>query len=207
MSTRSDSLSMLLKRVRECQHCAAELPHDPRPVLRLSKLSKVVIVGQAPGAKVHASGIPWQDDSGDHLREWLNVSDNEFANANNFGILPMSFCWPGRRTGGDLPPRPECAPLWHPSILEQLPRRALILLVGSYAVAHYLPGRKKTLTETVRAFDSYLPQFLPLPHPSWRSKHWIKKNPWFASDVVPELRRQVRQKIGNSCQVNDHKAT
>jgi len=189
-------LKVLLAEARACVLCAAHLPHDPRPVLRLGRGARIVIIGQAPGAKVHASGLPWDDDSGDHLREWLQVDRTTFDDPDSIAILPMGFCWPGRRSGGDLPPRPECAPAWHQRLLAEMPRRQLALLVGQYAQAHYLGGRAKgSLTETVRSFEEYLPGHLPLPHPSWRSKIWMKKNPWFERALLPTLRRRVEEAL------------
>ena len=159
--------------------------------------ARIVIVGQAPGAKVHESGVPWQDDSGDHLRQWLSVDQKTFDDPDAFAILPMGFCWPGRRAGGDLPPRPECAPTWHERLLAAMPSLKLYLLVGQYAQARYLKGRTKpSLTETVRAFEEYLPERIPLPHPSWRSKLWMKKNPWFEKYLLPTLRQQVAWALG-----------
>lgn len=182
-----------MEEVRGCTLCAKHLPHGPRPVLQLSRRARVLLVGQAPGAKVHASGVPWDDASGDHLREWLGV-DRQTFDSEVIGILPMGFCWPGRRAGGDLPPRPECAPAWHDRLRAHLPKVELTLLIGQYAQGHYL-GQTGSLTETVRAFETYLPSMLPLPHPSWRSKLWMKKNPWFAKKVLPVLRRRVSELV------------
>ncbi|MEZ4360083.1 MAG: uracil-DNA glycosylase family protein [Kofleriaceae bacterium] len=188
----SRKLPTLLARARACTLCAPHLPHPPRPVLRLAAGARVAIIGQAPGAKVHASGVPWQDASGDHLREWLGVDASTFEDPAAFAILPMGLCWPGRGAGGDLPPRPECAPTWHEPLLAELGELQLTLLVGQYAQARYLGDRAKaTLTDTVRAFASYLPAYLPLPHPSWRSKLWMAKHPWFAKELLPELRGRV----------------
>ena len=182
---------------RACTRCADALPHEPRPVLRVGPRARVVVVGQAPGARVHESGVPWQDDSGDHLLEWLQIDRATFEDTSLFAVLPMGFCFPGRKAGGDLPPRPECAPLWHGPIFAELDDVELVLLVGQYAHAGYLGGRQRSsLTETVRAFETYLPDLFPLPHPSWRSKLWMAKNPWFASDVLPALRARVHDVIG-----------
>ena len=189
------TLRALLKEVRECQTCASELPLGPRPIVQLGAKSHVIIIGQAPGTKVHESGVPWDDASGDHLREWLSVTKDEFYDKKRFSILPMGFCYPGAKGGGDAPPRPECAPQWHSRLLEKAPKDALLLLVGMYAQKYYLAkGRKKTLGETVRAAREYLPRFLPLPHPSWRSRYWMKKNPWFSKGILPVLRKEVRQR-------------
>jgi uracil-DNA glycosylase len=186
------SLDLLVAEARACTLCAPHLAHAPRPVFSVGAGARVVIVGQAPGAKVHASGVPWADDSGDHLVEWLGVDRATFDDPNAFAIIPMGFCWPGRRPGGDLPPRAECAPTWHERFLAALPGRRLTLLVGQYAQARYLAGRQKaSLTETVESFRDYLPEQLPLPHPSWRSKIWMKKHPWFGKLLLPELRRRV----------------
>lgn len=155
-----------------------------------------MIIGQAPGAKVHASGVPWRDDSGDHLREWLQVDRATFEDPDAFTIVPMGFCWPGRRTGGDLPPSPACASTWHARLLAHLPRVSLQLLVGQYAQAHYLGDRaKSSLTETVRSFAEYLPGQIPLPHPSWRSRLWMQKNPWFERTLLPVLRRSIAEAL------------
>jgi uracil-DNA glycosylase len=152
-----------------------------------------MVIGQAPGTKVHASGIPWDDQSGKELRRWLGVTDEVFYDARNFGIVPMGLCYPGRGKGGDLPPRKECAPLWHERLLASMPNVELVLLIGSYAQSYYLgPDRKKNLTETVMNFEEYLPRYFPLVHPSQRNKIWQKRNPWFEDAVVPELRRKVK---------------
>ena len=185
--------SDLLTEVRACQRCADIL--QPRPVLRLSPQSRVLVVGQAPGSRVHASGKPWDDASGDHLLEWLSISRETFSDPTCFGILPMAFCYPGRGKSGDLPPPPVCAQTWHGPLLEGLERPALILLIGQYAQRCYLPGRQRTLTETVRSFKQHGPRFFPLPHPSWRSRGWMKRNPWFAAEVLPVLRTQVAAAI------------
>ena len=156
----------------------------------------MVVIGQAPGTKVHESGVPWDDASGDHLREWLGIGKDLFYDRQTLAIVPMGFCYPGRKGSGDAPPRPECAPQWHERLLGQLPNDALILLVGQYAQKHYLGRtRKKSLTETVKAFDEYLPKYFVLPHPSWRSKLWMKKNTWFAERVLPSLQKAVADRI------------
>lgn len=160
--------------------------------MQFSARSTAVIIGQAPGTKVHQSGVPWADDSGDHLREWLGVTREEFYDPDRFALVPMGFCYPGKASGGDAPPRPECAPAWHERIFAMLPANAVFLLSGQYAQRHYLGRtRKKNLTETVRAFEEYLPRFFPLPHPSWRSRLWIAKNPWFTTKLLPALRRTL----------------
>jgi uracil-DNA glycosylase len=184
----------LLEEVRACRHCESHLPLGPRPVVRMKPGARLLIVGQAPGTKVHESGLPWNDRSGDVLRGWLAMDRDAFYDASRIAIMPMGFCYPGRDAkGGDNPPRPECAPLWHPRLRPMLPDIRLTLLVGQYAQMHYLDGlRRKTMTETVRYFRDYLPAgFFPLPHPSWRNMAWQKRNPWYATDVLPELRRAV----------------
>jgi uracil-DNA glycosylase len=188
-----ETLSALLGRIRACTLCAADLPLGPRPVVRAEPSARVLIIGQAPGTRVHESGVPWDDKSGERLRDWLDVTPEVFYDASRIAIMPMGFCYPGRDPRvGDNPPRPECAPAWHAELRRQLPEIRLTLLVGSYAQAHYLgPSRKKTMTETVRAWREYGPEFLPTPHPSWRTTHWQKKNPWFEIDIIPELRRKV----------------
>ena len=189
------ALDPLLHEVRACRLCAHEL--DPRPVLRLSSASRILLVGQAPGSKVHASGVPWDDASGDHLLEWLDVSRATFEDPDAFGILPMGFCYPGKGKSGDKPPPRRCADTWHARLRAQLNPR-LTLLVGQYAVGEVLgPQRRKTLTETVQHFEDYGPELLPLPHPSWRSKGWMRRNPWFSEEVLPVLRRRVEAALSD----------
>lgn len=189
---RSASLK-LLDEIRGCRVCATELPHDPRPVLSFGRKASVVIIGQAPGSRVHASGVPWDDPSGDTLRTWMDVSHPTFYDPERVAIVPMGFCYPGAGKSGDLPPRPECAPQWHAAILRHLDV-GLTLLIGQYAQAYYLGDRRgKNLTETVRGWRSYGTGVLPLPHPSPRNRRWLAKNPWFDRDVVPVLRRRLRR--------------
>ena len=185
---------VLLQRVRACRICEAELPLGPRPVLRAKRSARVIIIGQAPGTKVHESGIPWNDRSGDRLRQWLKVEDNVFYDESRIAIVPMGFCYPGLApSGGDAPPRPECAPEWHPAILAALPKIELTLLVGSYAQAYYLgKDRRKTMTETVKNWRDYGPIIIPTPHPSWRTTGWARKNTWFEKELLPDLRKRVR---------------
>lgn len=187
------ALPKLLREVRACTLCAGSLPLGPRPVLRIEAGARLLIVGQAPGTKVHDSGIPWNDASGERLRDWLQVDRDTFYDASRIAIVPMGLCYPGRDTrGGDLPPRPECAPRWHPRLAPYLRDVRLTLLVGQYAQRHYL-GRNggRSLTETVRAWRDYAPDYVPLPHPSWRTTGWQKKNPWFDDELLPELRARV----------------
>ncbi len=183
----------LLEDIRSCSICEEFLDLGPNPVVSASPKSKILVIGQAPGTKVHASGIPWDDASGKNLRKWLGVSNEQFYNPNLFGIVPMGFCYPGKGKSGDLPPRPECAPKWHNLLLKQMPEVRLTLLIGQYAQGYYLGDRKKkTLTETVRNFREYLPEFLPLVHPSPRNGIWMRKNEWFEQEIVPELQQVVR---------------
>lgn len=187
------TLDDLLLQVRACRVCAAHLPLGPRPVLRASSTARLLIVGQAPGTRVHATGIPWNDRSGDRLRDWLGLDRETFYDEARIAIVPMGFCYPGTDAkGGDKPPRPECAPLWHPQVRPLLPRVGLTLLVGQYAQRFYLGRRRQAgLTETVAAWRDFLPDFLPLPHPSWRNTAWLRRNPWFETELVPVLRERV----------------
>jgi len=193
---RPESLPELLNEIRACRICEDVLPLGPRPVLRASATARLLIVGQAPGTKVHATGIPWNDPSGDRLRQWLGMDRDTFYDETRIAIVPMGYCYPGGGKSGDLPPRPECAEHWLPRLLPLLPEIRLTLLIGQYAQAHYLKDRRKdSLTETVRAWKEYAPEFLPLPHPSPRNIRWFKAHPWFDRDVVPELRRRAGKLI------------
>jgi uracil-DNA glycosylase len=186
------SLDRLLTDVRACRVCAEFLPLGPRPVVCVGPKARILIVGQAPGTRVHASGIPWDDASGNRLRTWMGVDAATFYDESQFAIIPMGFCYPGRGNGGDNPPRPECAPLWMDRLLKELPAVELTLLVGLYAQRHFLGTRRKaTLTETVTAWKEYAPAYIPLPHPSPRNQAWFKRNAWFESDVLPVLRNRV----------------
>ncbi|MEH6629277.1 MAG: uracil-DNA glycosylase family protein [Halopseudomonas aestusnigri] len=190
----SNKMEDLLKGIKGCRVCDADLPLGPRPVVRASRTAKILIIGQAPGTKVHETGIPWNDPSGDHLREWMNVDATTFYDETRIAIMPMGFCYPGRlEKGGDSPPRPECAPLWHAKLKEQMPNIQLTLLIGQYAQRYYLGKTgKKTLTETVRSWQEYQPDYFVTPHPSWRSKIWLKKNPWFEEEVLSVMRFRIR---------------
>ncbi len=191
-SSNTKKLELLLRDVRACTVCAAHLPNTPRPILRASTSARILIVGQAPGRKVQETGIPWNDPSGDLLREWLGVSRDIFYDEKCIAIIPTGFCYPGKGAQGDLPPRPECAPLWHPRLAAQMPQIELVLLVGQYAHAAILGPRKKaTLTETVQHFADYAPRYIPLPHPSPRNRLWLKRNSWFGREVIPRLRERV----------------
>jgi len=185
-------LDSLLKDIRACRLCEANLPLPPRPVLRASATARLLIVGQAPGTLVHASGIPWNDASGMRLRGWLGVDRDAFYDESKVAIVPMGFCYPGRGSTGDLPPRPECSQTWHPRLLPMLPNIQLVLAIGQYAQVYFLDAtRKKSLTDSVQAWREYAPRYFPLPHPSPRNVAWFKHNPWFDAEVVPALRERV----------------
>lgn len=188
-----ETLEQAMAAARGCTICAGHLPLGPRPVFRVSPTARLLIIGQAPGTKVHETGIPWNDRSGDRLREWLALDHEAFYDETRIAIVPAGFCYPGRDPrGGDLPPRPECAPAWHARLFAHMPRIALTLLVGQYAQALYLgKTRKATLTETVAAWRAYPPDTVPLPHPSWRNTAWLKKHPWFEAELLPDLRARV----------------
>ncbi len=182
----------LLKEIKSCVHCAAHLPLGPNPVVSASPNSKIMIIGQAPGTVVHKSGVPWDDKSGDNLRSWLGIDKETFYNPEMIAIMPMGFCYPGKGKSGDLPPRKECAPLWHDQIWSHLKDVQLTLLIGQYAQNAYLADQtKKTLTETVRNFKEYLPKYYVLPHPSPRNNIWRAKNEWFDKEVLPSLKVEV----------------
>jgi uracil-DNA glycosylase len=187
------SLSAVSREARACRFCEKHLPQAPKPIFRVGRAARLLIVGQAPGRRVHETGIPWNDPSGEVLREWLALDREAFYDTSRIAIVPVGLCYPGTVDGADLPPCRECAPLWQPRFRAALPEIRLTLLVGAYAQAFYLQGRrKKTLADTVRAWRDYLPEFFPLPHPSWRNIGWLARNPWFAKDVLPALRRRVR---------------
>ncbi len=185
-------LSAELAAARACTLCAAELPLGPRPVLRASPTSRILIIGQAPGTRVHATGIPWNDASGDRLRDWLALDRTSFYDDSRIAILPMGLCYPGRQPkGGDRPPMPVCAPTWHPRLIPLMPELRLTLLVGHHAISRYL-GRG-TMTAQIAAWRPHAPTRFPLPHPSWRSLIWERRNPWFAIEVLPVLREVVKE--------------
>ena len=192
------TLPRLVEEIRTCRVCAEHLPLGPRPVLRVGDgRGRILIIGQAPGTKVHASGVPWDDASGERLRGWLGIDREAFYDEDQFAIMPMGFCYPGRKGGGDAPPRPECAPLWHDRVLAHLPRRRLTLLVGAYAQARYLgDSRSTTLTDTVANWRAHAKRgMFALVHPSPRNVAWLKRNAWFEADVVPALREGVRRAL------------
>jgi len=188
------SLDRLFGEIRCCTLCAAHLPLGPRPIIRGTASARLLIISQAPGTKVHETGLSFNDRSGDRLRQWLGIDRATFYDERRIAIVGMGFCYPGRYAkGGDLPPRPECAPLWHARVLAELPRLELTLLVGSYAIRHYLGSRAPgTLAATVEKWQAYLPRFLPLPHPSWRTTLFEQRNPWFERRLLPELRKRVQ---------------
>ncbi|HDY8038923.1 TPA: uracil-DNA glycosylase family protein [Vibrio vulnificus] len=191
-------LEPLLTQIRACQVCASALPLGANPVVQAHSEAKILIIGQAPGTKVHHTSIPWNDASGNRLRAWLDIEKQTFYDPKQIAIMPMGFCYPGQGQSGDLPPRKECAPLWHEALLKHLPNIELTLLIGQYAQNRYLSNKPKTLTETVQNWQAWLPDYLPLPHPSPRNTLWLRKNPWFEEQTVPCLRQQVHQRLSLS---------
>jgi uracil-DNA glycosylase len=188
----------LLAEIRSCRHCEATLPLGPKPVLRASSTARMLVVGQAPGTRVHATGIPWNDPSGERLRQWLDLEAEKFYDESLIAIVPMGFCYPGKGKSGDLPPPPDCAPLWHQRLLDRMPALELLLLVGSYAQNYYLlrtgiASRAETLGGRVRRWREFGPRYFPLPHPSPRNTLWLRRNPWFETEVVPALRARVNE--------------
>jgi len=184
------SLSVVSREALACTTCSAALPFKPKPIFRVGRTARLLIVGQAPGRRVHETGIPWNDPSGEVLRAWLDMEREAFYDTSRIAIVPIGLCYPGTVNGADLPPCRECAPLWQPRFRAALPAVRLTLLVGSYAQKFYLG--KSNVSETVRSYRDYLPEFFPLPHPSWRNLGWLKRNPWFAKIVIPALRRRVK---------------
>ncbi len=194
--TQIPTLDLLLEEIRQCRLCEEHLPLGPRPVLSASSSARILIVGQAPGTRVHETGIPWNDPSGDRLREWLGIDKSIFYDNSKIAIIPMGFCYPGKGKSGDLPPRKECAAQWQTPLRSKLPNIKMTLLLGQYALRHYLAdSNKATLTETVKAWHDYAPSYFPLPHPSPRNNIWLKRNPWFEEKVVPGLREYFHQLI------------
>jgi uracil-DNA glycosylase len=193
---RRRDLRSLLAAIRACRACAGELPLGPRPVVQAGAGARLLIVGQAPGARVHASGVPWDDASGARLRDWLGLAPAQFYDPAQVAIVPMGFCYPGRGRGGDLPPRRECAALWQDDLLARLPRIELTLLIGRYAQQHHLgAARKESLAATVAAWAEYAPRHFPLPHPSPRNTAWLQRHPWFERELLPHLRERVREAL------------
>ena len=192
---RKTKLDRLLTQIRACRECKPQLPLGARPVIRAQSTARLLIVGQAPGLRVHETGIPWNDPSGDRLRDWMGLDRETFYDDARIAIMPMGLCYPGRNPrGGDLPPRPECAPKWTDAVLALLPEIKLIVLAGNYAQHWYLRDRaKKNLTETVRCWQEYIPRYIPLPHPSFRNNLWIKQHPWFIDEVIPYLRKRTAE--------------
>jgi len=194
-------LDKLLSEVRACQVCEPDLPLGANPIVRAKRSARILIIGQAPGTKVHDSGVPWDDPSGRRLRKWMKIDDEMFYNPAKIAIMPMGFCYPGKGKSGDLPPREECAPLWHKKLLAHLPNIKLTLLIGQYAQNHYLTSSEfysdGTVTETVKNWKKFSPKYFPLPHPSPRNTLWLKKNPWFERKPIPQLRKQVRSALSS----------
>ncbi len=193
----SEPFSQLLESVRQCRICEKSLPLGPRPVLQVHPQARILIAGQAPGRRVHESGIPFDDPSGDRLREWLCVTRESFYDETKIAILPMGFCYPGTGKSGDLPPRPECAETWRQRLLERLPHIGLTLVIGQYAQRWHLTHTHRNLTETVRAWRDYGPHTIPLPHPSPRNNIWLKRNPWFAESLLPCLKKMTQEALNS----------
>lgn len=193
MASERQRLPDLLAEVRGCTVCAERLPDGPRPVVQFGSTARIVIIGHAPGRRVHASGIPWDDRSGDRLREWLGVDHDTFYDPRRIAIMPMGFCYPGSTPSGDAPPRPECAPLWHDRLLAQLEPDPLLVILGAHAVARYVPERRRTLADTVAMWQQFLPDRLVMPHPSPRNQRWLAKHRWFELEVLPQVRQRVAE--------------
>lgn len=187
------TLAAVIREVRACELCSAHLPLGPRPVLQCHSAARILIAGQAPGQKVHESGVPFQDASGDRLRSWLGVSKEDFYDDRKFAILPMGFCFPGSGSSGDLPPRSECAPAWRRELLGQMSKLRVTLVIGQYAQDYHVPGAGSSVTEVVRSWRNHWPGVVPLPHPSPRNNPWLIKNPWFEVDLLPALRTRIAQ--------------
>lgn len=193
-----DTLNTLLDEVRACRLCAAHLPLGPRPVLQLAAAAPILIAAQAPGRKVHGSGVPFDDASGERLRDWLGVTREQFYDPACFAIVPMGLCYPGKGRSGDLPPRPECAPRWRAPLLQSLQRLQLTLVIGRYALAYHLPQEREGLTAAVRRWPTHWPHTVPLPHPSPRNNGWLAHHPWFEQELLPRLRGRVAQVLGDA---------
>ena len=197
------ALDKLLIEIRACTVCADSLPLGPRPVVQVDASSKILVVGQAPGRRVHESGIPFSDASGDRLRQWMGITADRFYDPLEVAIVPMGFCFPGTGPSGDLPPRPECAPTWREPLLALLGQVELTLVIGTYAQQWHLPGAGKSVTEVVRSWRDHWPAVVPLPHPSPRNNRWLKQNPWFEEDLVPRLRQRVTEVLGSAVDRQD----
>lgn len=198
MSRTAAQLQSLLNEVRACTLCQGSIP-EPNPVLRAHQAARLLVIGQAPGTRVHTSGIPWHDASGTRLRQWLALSDADFYDTSKVAIIPMGFCYPGKGKSGDLPPRPECAQTWHARLLRQLPNIECTLLIGQYAQRYYLPATRLPLTERVRNWRHYTPDYFVLPHPSPRNQLWLRRNPWFENELVPQLQARIQTIFAGAC--------
>lgn len=185
-------MEKLIRQIKDCKICLPYLEQGVNPVIAASPESKIIVIGQAPGRIVHETGIPWNDKSGDNLRKWFGVDKTAFYDTSIFALMPMGFCYPGKGKSGDLPPRKECAPLWHDALMQRMKEKKLVVLIGQYAQHHYLKDKvKSTLTQTVRSFKEYLPEYFPLPHPSPRNNIWQAKNEWFSTEVLPILKEKI----------------
>ena len=184
-------LTNVLTQIRQCHLCEPELPFGANPVIQAHQDARILIIGQAPGLRVHETTVPWNDPSGERLRSWLQIDNEVFYDATKIAMMPMGLCYPGKASSGDLPPRKECAPQWHQKVIDLLPRIELTLLIGQYAQNYYLPNKPKNLTDTVKAWQQWAPQYIPLPHPSPRNTLWLRRNPWFEENVVPYIRQHV----------------
>lgn len=191
-------LAVLLREVRACELCAASLPLGPRPVLQFHSSARILIAGQAPGRKVHESGVPFQDASGERLRSWLGMTPEVFYDERKIALLPMGFCFPGTGSAGDLPPRPECAAAWRSKLLKHLQSLRLTLVIGQYAQRHHLPDAGSSVTEVVQSWRKHWPSVVPLPHPSPRNNRWLIQNPWFAAELLPALKVRVAEALGDA---------
>ena len=187
-------MEILIEQIRKCTACLPHLKDGANPIIAASSKSKIIIIGQAPGRIVHQTSIPWNDKSGDNLRNWLGIDKTTFYDADQIALMPMGFCYPGTGKSGDLAPRPECAPLWHNKLLAMMPNARIILLIGNYAQNYYLKNKaKNTLTETVQNFKLYVPEYFPLPHPSPRNNIWQAKNEWFGKEILPLLKNKIKE--------------
>lgn len=190
-------MRQLLEEIRKCTYCQQYLPLKPNPLLTASSNASIMVVGQAPGIRAHETGKPWNDASGKRLREWLGISDNTFYDPEQVALVPVGLCYPGKGKSGDLPPRPECASLWHEKLIKAMKNVALTVLVGKYAQQFYLRDKmKRNLTETVLSFRDYAPLYFPIVHPSPNARFWLKKNPWFVEEIVPVLQQEVKVALG-----------